>query len=59
MRGEKWTATKWMRAGPVEAERELRRRREIKAYWEEKERRGEGLGDESKAKLNERGNLEG
>ena len=59
LRGEKWTATKWMRAGPVEAERELRRRKEIKAHWEEKERRGEGLGEESKAKLNERGNLEG
>ena len=42
----------------VEAERELRRRKEIKAHWEEKERR-QGLGEESKAKLNERGNLEG
>ena len=44
--------------GPYEAEREIKRRAEIAEYWEEKARRGEGIGEESRGKLNERGNLE-
>ena len=37
---------------------EIKRRAEIAEYWEEKARRGEGIGEESRGKLNERGNLE-
>ena len=39
-------------------EREIKRRAEIAEYWEKKARRGEGLGEETRGKLNERANVE-